>query len=155
MTGERKMTDPKNVPVVKVSKVLLDLINDAIARELQVSIQYMWQHVQWNGVRGFVARDELQSVAIEEMKHAEAIAERLYNLGGVPTTRPSPVFIGDTIKEMIARDVEDEETAIHLYKKIVDTAQAEGDETTSRLFHDITEQEQVHLNTFSNLLEDL
>ncbi|MCS7114374.1 MAG: ferritin, partial [Nitrososphaerota archaeon] len=36
-----------------VSKKLLDMLNDAIARELQVSIQYMWQHVQWSGVKGF------------------------------------------------------------------------------------------------------
>lgn len=29
----------------KASKELLELLNEAIARELQVSIQYMWQHV--------------------------------------------------------------------------------------------------------------
>ncbi|MEM3581585.1 MAG: ferritin, partial [Candidatus Bathyarchaeia archaeon] len=27
------------------SKKLLEMLNDAIAREMQVSIQYMWQHV--------------------------------------------------------------------------------------------------------------
>ncbi|MGD0550574.1 MAG: ferritin, partial [Candidatus Bathyarchaeia archaeon] len=32
------------------SAKLLDMLNQAIARELQVSIQYMWQHVQWKGV---------------------------------------------------------------------------------------------------------
>lgn len=64
------------------SKDLLDLLNKAIARELQVSIQYMWQHVQWRGVKGFAVKDELKNIAISEMKHAEAIAERLSYLGG-------------------------------------------------------------------------
>jgi len=36
-------------PATKVSKALLDNLNDAIAREMQVVIQYMWQHVQWSG----------------------------------------------------------------------------------------------------------
>jgi bacterioferritin len=57
-----------------VSKKLLELLNDAIAREMQVSIQYMWQHVQWSGVKGFAVQEELKKVAITEMKHAEAIA---------------------------------------------------------------------------------
>lgn len=42
------------------SKELLDLINKAIARELQVAIQYMWQHVQWAGLKHFAVKDELK-----------------------------------------------------------------------------------------------
>ena len=59
----------------KASKELMSLLNQSIARELQVAIQYMWQHVQWSGVKGFAVKDELKSIAIAEMKHAEAIAE--------------------------------------------------------------------------------
>ena len=53
------------------SKKLLGLLNDSIARELQVAIQYMWQHVQWSGVKGFAVHDELKKIGIVEMKHAE------------------------------------------------------------------------------------
>jgi bacterioferritin len=35
------------------------------------------------------------------MKHAEAIAERLYYLGEIPTTKPAPILVGTTLKEMI------------------------------------------------------
>lgn len=45
-----------------VSKKLLEMLNDAIARELQVSIQYMWQHVQWIGVKGFRVQEELKKL---------------------------------------------------------------------------------------------
>jgi len=145
----------KKEPVVKVSKELLDLLNEAIAREIQVSIQYMWQHVQWGGVKGFAVQDELRSIAITEMKHAEAIAERLYYLGGIPTTKPNPIFVGTTLKEMIEQDVKDEENAIKLYKKIMEKARSEDDETTTHLFRDILEQEEGHHDTFTTLLEDL
>ena len=87
-----------------VSQELLDMLNQAIARELQVSIQYMWQHVVWSGVKGFAVKDELRTIGIAEMKHAEAIAERLNYLGGVPTTKPEPIFIGETLREQLTQD---------------------------------------------------
>lgn len=142
-------------PATKVSKELLDLLNQAIARELQVAIQYMWQHVQWGGVKGFAVQDELKSIGIAEMKHAEAIAERLYYLGGIPTTKPTPIFVGTTLKGMIAQNVKDEEGAIKLYKQIVDKAKKEKDETTAFIFEGILEQEEDHHDTFTTLLEDL
>ncbi len=149
------MPSKKNVAATKVSKALLDQLNEAIAREIQVSIQYMWQHVQWGGVRGFAVQDELKSIAVVEMKHAEAIAERLYYLGGIPTTKPTPIFVGTTLKEMIKQDVEDEANAVKLYKQIVEMARKEKDETTNRLFREILQQEEDHHDTFTTLLEDL
>lgn len=137
-----------------VSEELLDLPNRGIARELQVSIQYMWQHVLWKGVKGFAVKDELESTAITEMKHAEAIAERLVYLGGTPTTKPEPIFVGETLKEMIQRDAKDEEGAISLYKRTVTLAEKEGDITTAELFRKILEDEEEHHDTFTSLLEE-
>lgn len=145
----------KRAPVTKVSKELLEKLNEAVARELQVTVQYMWQHVQWSGVKGFAVHNELKSIAIAEMKHAETIAERLFYLGGIPTTKPNPIFVGTTLKEMIERDVEDEAIAVKLYKNIIDMARKEGDETTNRIFREILEQEEEHHDTFTTLLEDL
>jgi bacterioferritin len=141
--------------VVKVSKELLDLLNRAIAREIQVSIQYMWQHVQWTGIKGFTIQDELEDIAKVEMKHAEKIAERLFYLGGTPTTKPDPIFVKETPREMVEQDMKDEETAIKLYKQIIDKARAENDETTNRLFREILEEEEDHHDTFSTLLEEI
>ena len=127
---------------------MLKLLNEAVARELQVSTQYMWQHVLWSGIEGFAVKDELKKIAIEEMKHAEAIAERLSYLGGRPTTQPNPIFVGKNLKEMIERDKKDEEDAIDLYRKIVEKAQEEKDITTARLFRKILEDEEEHHDFF-------
>ncbi|MBI2856872.1 MAG: ferritin-like domain-containing protein [Chloroflexi bacterium] len=151
----KKAGGGKSAAIVKISPTLKDMLNDAIAREIQVSIQYMWQHVQWSGVKGFAVHNELKSIAIQEMKHAEDIAERLFYLGGIPTTKPAPVFVGTALKEMIAQDVKDEESAINMYTKIIEKARSEGDETTNRLFREILQQEEGHHDTFTTLLEDL
>jgi bacterioferritin len=145
----------KKASVVKASKELLDMLNQSIARELQVAIQYMWQHVQWGGVRGFAVQDELRSIGITEMKHAESIAERLYYLGGIPTTKPETIFVGSTLKEMLEQDVKNEEVAINLYKKVIDKARSENDETTYHLFRDILAEEEDHHDIFTTLLEDM
>jgi bacterioferritin len=149
------MSAQKIGSVTKASKALLGLLNDAIAREMQVAVQYMWQHVQWGGIKGFAVHNELKSIAVAEMRHAESIAERLYYLGAIPTTKPTPILVGTNLKEMIAQDVKDEENAIVLYKKIIELARKEDDETTNRLFRDILQQEEDHHDTFSTLLEDM
>jgi bacterioferritin len=131
------------------------MLNNAIARELQVSIQYMWQHVLWKGVKAFAVQDELKKIAIAEMKHAEAIAERLAYLGGTPTTKPAPIFVGQNLKEMIEQDRKDEENAISLYKQIIETAQRERDITTAELFRRILEEEESHHDFFTSLLEEI
>jgi bacterioferritin len=143
------------MPLKKPSKELLDMLNQAIAREMQVSIQYMWQHVLWGGVKGYATRDAFHSIAIEEMKHAEKIAERLYYLGGMPTTKPSPIFVGDDLKARIEQDVKDEQGAIELYTRIIEVARKEGDEVTNLMFRHILEDEEDHHDTFTTLLEEV
>lgn len=137
------------------SKKLLDMLNDAIAREIQVAIQYMWQHVQWIGVKGYATKDAFEDIAIQEMKHAESIAERLFYLGGIPTTKPNPINVGKTLKEMVTQDVKDEQNAINMYKGIIEAARKETDETTAYLFMQILKDEEDHHDTFTTLLEQI
>jgi bacterioferritin len=91
------------------SQKLLELLNKGIARELQVSIQYMWQHIQVTGMDGAVVKSIFKDIAIAEMKHAEALAERLDYLNGVPTTKPDPVFVGGSLIEMLKHNEQNEE----------------------------------------------
>ncbi len=136
------------------SKELLDRLNDAIAREIQVSVQYMWQHVTVRGVNAEAVGGVFKKIAITEMKHAEEIAERLDYLGGVPTTKPTPITVGNNLKEMLSIDKKAEEDAISLYKEIIKLAEKEGDVVTKRLFEQILADEEEHHNQFSTLLEE-
>ena len=129
------------------------MLNQAIARELQVSIQYMWQHVQWKGIEHFAVSEDFKKIAIAEMKHAEKIAERLWYLGGKPTIQPSPIKVGEKLPEMIDFDVKAELEAINMYKEIMLLAEKEGDVATKEMFEEIEAEEEEHHDFFTSLLE--
>ena len=152
---------------------LLSLLNQAIPRELQVCIQYMFQHSIGSGpdyaVSGktqaarqskFVASHSppffpgatLRKIAIAEMRHAEAIAERVVSLDEEPTTLPDPIAIGKTIREMLELDREQERGAIQLYTQIVKVAERERDGVTRTMFQRILSEEEEHRRVFSRLL---
>src|SRR5512139_2875117 len=90
--------------VQKASSKLTDMLQQAIAREIQVSVQYMWQHVMAKGLESAEIADVFEDVAIAEMKHAEKIAERLFYFDVVPTTKPDPIKVGGSLKEMLDVD---------------------------------------------------
>jgi bacterioferritin len=142
-------------PVVKVSDKLKDLLNKAIAREIQVSIQYMWQHIQVVGVKGVAVQDKFQQTAIAEMKHAEKIAERLWYLGGTPTTKPAPIEVGKSMKEFLELDAKAEVEAIEMYREIIELANKEKDVTTAFIFKEILEDEESHHDLFTTMLEEV
>jgi bacterioferritin len=129
------------------------MLNKAIAGELQAIIQYMWQHVQWKGVEHYAVIDGIKKVAMEEMKHAEKIAERLWYLGAKPTIQPSPIFVGNTLEEMLKNDAKAEQETIAMYKEIMQLAEKEGDVATKEIFEEIEEEEEEHHDFFTSLLE--
>jgi bacterioferritin len=142
-------------PLTKASDELKAMLNSAIAREIQVSVQYMWQHVQVPGLKGVAVADQFKAAAIQEMKHAEMIAERLWYLGETPTTKPTPIVVGDSLKEFLELDVKAEEEAVELYRKIIDLAREEGDVTTRRMFEAILDEEEEHHDLFTTMLEEI
>jgi bacterioferritin len=131
-----------------VSQELLEMLNKGIARELQVSIQYMWQHIIARGIEGATVEPTFRQIAITEMKHAEILAERLVFLDGVPTLIPDPVHIGHSLEEMLKENVQAEEEAISLYKQAMQPASKEGDFATHRILEDILINEKEHLGKF-------
>ncbi len=138
--------------VQKASSKLTDMMQKAIAREIQVSVQYMWQHVMAQGLESAEIADVFEDVAMAEMKHAEKIAERIFYFGVTPTTKPDPIKVGGTLKEMLEYDAKAEEEAIELYKEIIKQAASEGDSTTRLLFEELLSAEEGHHDTFTTLL---
>ena len=138
--------------VQKASAKLTEMMNQAIAAELQAIIQYQWHHVMVKGLHSSAVAGEFEKVSIDEMKHAEKIAERLFYFDVVPTIKPTPIAVGGDTTQMLKADVKAEEEAITLYKEIIKQAASEGDETTRRLFEKILSEEEDHHDTFTTLL---
>lgn len=138
--------------VQKASPKLTEMMNQAIAAELQAIIQYMWHHVMVKGLSAESLSGVFEKVSVDEMKHAEKIAERLFYFDVNPTIKPTPIAVGGDATQMLKADVKAEEEAIALYKAIIKQAAGEGDETTRLLFEEILSQEEDHHDTFTTLL---
>jgi bacterioferritin len=139
-----------------------DLLNMAVAREIQVSLQYMLQHAKMEKlIRKTIAENILidkttydavgkflKEFAIVEMKHAADIMERIYYLGGSATTKADKITVGNTLSEFAKLGAKAEEEALALYRKIIKAARDVGDRTTRQLFQKIYKEEEEHLFKF-------
>jgi Bacterioferritin (cytochrome b1) len=147
---------------VKITSEYTDLLNQAVARELQVSIQYILQHAKMEKLKvreipENILLDKtvydalakiLQDLAIAEMKHAAKIMERIYYLGGQATTKSNQPTIGNSISEFAKLGVKAEEEALTLYRTIIVKAAEVGDWETRELFEKIYKDEEEHLFKF-------
>jgi bacterioferritin len=144
----------------------IDLLNEAVAREFQVSIQYILQHTKMEklirkSIPENILLDKttyeavgkfLRELSIQEMKHAASIMERIYYLGGQATTKSKKPFVGNSLSEFAKNDVKAEEEALVLYRKIIETAMKNGDFETYELFEKIYGEEEVHLFKFQEYI---
>jgi bacterioferritin len=147
---------------VKTTPEYFDLLNQAVAREIQVSIQYMLQHAKMEKLIRKVIPENilldkttyeavgkfLKEFAIVEMKHAAAIMERIYYLGGSATTKSNKPNIGNSLSEFAKNGVKAEEEALVLYRKIIDAAGKMDDWETREMFEKIYGEEEQHLFKF-------
>ena len=138
--------------VQKASPKLTEIMNQAIAGELQAIVQYMWHHIMVKGLSSSSLMEVFEDISEEEMKHAEKIAERLFYFDVNPTTKPNPIAVGGDATQMLKADVKAEEEAITLYKDIIKQAASESDDTTRLLFEEILADEERHHDTFTTLL---
>jgi bacterioferritin len=147
---------------VKVTSEYINLLNQAVSRELQVSVQYILQHTKMEKLIRKVIPENilldkttyeaigafLKEFAIQEMKHAGGIMERIYYLGGEATTKSNKPVVGDTLSEFAKNGVKAEEEALVLYRKIIEAALKIGDIETYEMFEKIYSEEEAHLFRF-------
>jgi bacterioferritin len=90
----------------------------------------------------------LKEIAIQEMKHAADVMERIYYLGGSATTKSDKPVIGNALSEFAKLGVKAEEEALVLYRKIIEAAGDIGDWETREMFEKIYSEEEQHLFKF-------
>jgi len=148
--------------VVEISKDYYSLLNQAVSREFQVSTQYMLQHAKMEKlIRRCIPENILmdkttydavgkflKEFAIHEMKHAAAIMDRIYYLGGDATTYSDKPNIGDSLSTFAKNGLKAEEEALALYRKIIEESGKIGDWETRELFEKIYGEEEKHLFKF-------
>lgn len=135
-----------------MSKKVIELLNQARARELSAISQYMTHHYELEDQDFGKLAAKLKEIAIAEMKHAEKLAERILFLKGEPTTKPDgQVQKGQEITAMLATDIGLEAEAVKMYNESAVICAAEKDQISKELFEELLRDEEDHLNTFENI----
>lgn len=131
---------------------IIEALNQDRADELGAIIQYMEHHYMAEGLESPAVVEIFKSTSIDEMKHAEALGERINYLGGIPTKKPSEIKTGGDLRKMIADDLEAENRAIANYKAHIKLAAEEGDPATRFLLERILSDEEGHADTWETTL---
>jgi len=135
-----------------MSKKVIDLLNQARSRELTAISQYMAQHYELEDQDFGKLASRLKEIAIQEMKHAETLAERILYLKGEPTSKPDGVAKkGQKIQEMLTTDIGLEAQAIKMYNDASVVCAAEKDQVSKEVFEQLLKDEEGHLDIFENI----
>jgi bacterioferritin len=131
---------------------VIEVLNKARSMELQAIHQYMNQHYNLDDRDLGELAKNIKLIAIDEMTHAEAFAERIKELGGEPTSELSaPVIKGQETVEIFTADAKAEEDTMEAYNEFAKVCSENGDSITKKLFEQIINDEQEHLNYFDNI----
>jgi bacterioferritin len=135
---------------------IIELLNEVLTGELTAINQY-FLHAKmcdnWGYKRlAHTIRDE----SIDEMKHAEALVERVLYLEGVPNLqRLSPLKIGETVPEQLTNDLAVEMAALKRLNDGIALCVGRGDNGTRELLADILTDEEHHVDWLETQLESI
>jgi bacterioferritin len=120
--------------------------------ELEAISQYMNQHYNLDDMDYGELAAKIKLIAIDEMRHAEMFAERVKELGGEPVaTHKGKIAKGQPVEKIFSYDSAAEDDAIDIYNQFALVCRENGDSISMKIFEEIIEEEQIHLNYFDNV----
>ncbi|MDP2662479.1 MAG: bacterioferritin [Dehalococcoidia bacterium] len=139
-----------------MTKKVIALLNDARSVELTAISQYMAQHYELANEGMAKVASKLKAIAIEEMKHAELLAERILFLNGEPTYKPdAAVKKGEEIAALLQTNIGLETEAIKMYNDAAVICAAEKDQISKQIFESLLANEEEHLDYFQKTLHHI
>jgi bacterioferritin len=135
---------------------IIEMLNEALSEELTAINQY-FLHAEmcenWGYKRQSAAS---KKQAIDEMKHAEDLIERILFLEGKPNmSKYQMLTIGQTVPEMIENDLKLEHNAVILYNRIIEAAIKKNDQGTAELLKKILKDEESHVDSLEEMQDKI
>ncbi len=117
------------------------ILNEALATEIVCVLRYLHHYFMATGVHGTSVAGEFKEHADAEREHADALAERIQQLGGKPDFNPK-----NLLERSVSQYVEGETLAdmIRFF--------ADNDPTTRVLLEGLLKDEEEHANDLADLL---
>jgi len=126
---------------------VLEFLNEQLTAELTAINQYflhgrMQENFGWVKLAGHTRAE-----AIDEMRHAEALTDRILFLDGLPNyQRLFPLRIGETITQMLQADMAVETEAVDRLRRGIEYMRGVADVTSANLFESILADEEKHID---------
>lgn len=133
---------------------VIDLLNEVLKNELTAINQYFLHYRVLNhwGISKLAKFEYGES--IDEMKHADKVAERILFLDGLPNFQLlGRLKIGETVEEILKADLELEYEALPVLKEGIAYSESIRDYVSRDLFQQILDSEEEHIDTLETQFE--
>ena len=139
---------------MKGDEKVIEYLNKALTNELTAINQY-WLHYRtlhhW-GVRRLAEYERHES--IDEMKHADVLAERILFLDGLPNFQAiHRLKVGETVEENLKAYLALEDDAIPLLREAIRHCESVADFVSREIFARILENEEEHVDFLEKQFE--
>jgi bacterioferritin len=126
---------------------VIALLNEALKEELTAINQYFLHAEMCENWRYSRLGDYIKKQSIDEMKHAEALIERILFLDGTPNmTELLQLTVGQNVKAQLESDLKLEVAAVAMYNRAVQVCREEGDNASRELFERLLKDEEQHVD---------
>ena len=141
---------------MKGNPKVITLLNEALKNELTAVNQY-WLHYRMLHSWGiYKLADYERHESIDEMKHADMLAERILFLEGLPNFQAlGRLRIGETVEEILKADLEVEIEAVEQLKGAIKECEDTQDYPSRDLFAFILRSEEEHVDFIEQQLEQM
>jgi bacterioferritin len=134
----------------------IELLNAAVADELQAVHQYMYFHFHCDDQGYDLLANLFKRTAIQEMVHVEKLAERILFLkGDVDMQLAGEVKKVKDVREMLEMAAQMEDTSAQEYNEWANECAQNADAVSKKLFEELVAEEERHFNQFDDEMENL
>jgi len=132
---------------MKGDPIVIEYLNKALTNELTAINQY-WLHYRVLHHWGILKLAEYERhESIDEMKHADILAERILFLDGLPNFQAiHRLKVGETVEEILRADLAVEEEAVPLLREAIAHCETVRDYVSREIFERILENEEEHID---------
>lgn len=126
---------------------VIEYLNKALGNELIAINQYFLHSRMYKDWGLKELADHEYEESIDEMKHADALVERILFLEGIPNLQDlGKLMIGENTQEILECDLKLEMQALPLLRDAIEYCESVRDYVSRELFEDILESEEEHVD---------